>query len=436
MGIISLQTKKQVLSMFKQGYRSRKISESLHLDRSTVKEWQYLYDGGDTRWVTNQPISRVYRLPSNQRNLIVTAYINKALTMADLCRTFLIPKTVLKEWVRHYKKVGPFTSANTRAEKDQRTRRRDKSIEDLLQCLCSIRKKHSKKNFLDAVERGKSTGLNTRGICKAVNLPRSTYYYWKSHPKEDDPNLVSAIRTIQERENFNIGCKRMAKMLVFEGFCKEINHKKVDAIMTRNNLHAKQRIRKHPKDYYRKKKIAASQLPNNILDRKFSSATKPNQIFVTDITYIHVKSGWCFLSAVKDLFNNEIVAFATSKTLNMSLVMKTFSLLKDNIGSLENVLIHSDRGWTYTNPLFVSFLQSEGSIQSLSAKGDCWDNACIESFFSTFKSETIHHDDLYYRNLSYAQMVKVVHDYIFYYNHKRITKKLNWFSPVSFRQLN
>ena len=166
MGIISLQTKKQVLSMFKQGYRSRKISESLHLDRSTVKEWQYLYDGGDTRWVTNQPIPRVYRLPSNQRNLIVAAYINKALTMADLCRTFLIPKTVLKEWVRHYKKVGPFTSADTRAEKDQRTRRRDKSIEDLLQCLCSIRKKHSKKTSLMQLSEGKVPDLTPEEFAK------------------------------------------------------------------------------------------------------------------------------------------------------------------------------------------------------------------------------------------------------------------------------
>lgn len=434
METISLQAKKQVLGMFRQGLRSRKISESLHLDRSVVKEWQYLYDGGDTRWVTNQPISRVYRFPGHQRNLIVEAYLKNALTMADLCRTFLIPKTVLKEWVRHYKKVGPF-SDDTRAEEDQRTRRRNQSIEDLLQCLCSGRNQSSKKNFVTAVERGKNTGLNTRGICKALNLPRSTYYYWKAHPKEDDPVLVSAIRTIQERENFNIGSKRMAKMLVSEGFCIEINHKKVEGIMTRNGLHAKQKIRKHPKDYYRAKKQAATSLPANILNREFT-VNKPQQKLVTDITYIHIKNGWCFLSAVKDLYNNEIVAFATSQNLNMNLVMKTFFNLKENIGSLENVLIHSDRGWTYTNPKFVKFLKQEGSIQSLSAKGDCWDNACMESFFSTFKSETIHHDDHYFRNLSYAEMVLLVQNYIYYYNHDRITEKLNWLSPVSYRELN
>jgi len=435
MGVISLKTKKQVLGMFKQGFRSRKISESLHLDRSVVKEWQYLYDGGDTRWVTTQPISRVYNYPGSQRNLIVEAYLNNALTMADLCRTFLIPKTVLKEWVRHYKKVGPILN-DTRAKEDQRIRRRIKSIEDLFQCLCSVREGYSKKNFIDSVERGKDTGLNTKGICKTLNLPRSTYYYWKSHPQKDESEIIEAIRTIQERENFNIGSKRMAKMLIQEGFCKEINHKRVAGIMSRNNLHAKQKIRKHPKDYYRQKKLAAANLPTNVLDRKFDTATAPNQILVTDITYIQIKSGWCFLSAVKDLFNNEIVAYATSQILNMNLVNQTFSNLKDNVGNLLEVLVHSDRGWTYTNPQFVSFLEKEGSIQSLSRKGNCWDNACIESFFGTFKSETIHHDDQYYRNLSYAEMVKVVQDYIYHYNNFRITKKLNWLSPVSYRELH
>lgn len=434
METISLKTKKQVLGMFKQGLRSRKISESLHLDRSIVKEWQYLYDGGDTRWVTDKPISRVYKFPGHQRNLIVEAYLKNALTMADLCRTFLIPKTVLKEWVRHYKKVGPFTN-DTRAEEDQRARRRNQSLEDLLQCLRSDRDKHSKKNFVAAVERGKEAGLDTQGICRTLNLPRSTYYYWKSHPKEDDPVLVSAIRTIQERENFNIGSKRMARMLVSEGVCERINHKKVEGIMTRNGLHAKQRIRKHPSNYYRAKKQAAARLPTNTLNREFS-ADSPNRKLVTDITYIHIKSGWCFLSAVKDLYNNEIVAFATSQTLNMKLVLKTFLNLKENIGSLKGVLVHSDRGWTYTNAQFVSFLRREGSIQSLSAKGDCWDNASMESFFGTFKSETIHHDDQYFRNLPYAEMVLVVQNYIHYYNHDRITEKLGWLSPVSYRELN
>lgn len=221
METISLKTKKQVLGMFRQGIRSRKISESLHMDRSVVKEWQYLYDGGDTRWVTDQPISRVCRFPGHQRNLIVKAYLGNALTMADLRRTFLIPKTVLKEWVRHCRRIGPFTD-------------------------------------------------DTRGICKALNLPRFTCYYRRAHPKEDDPVLVSSIRTIQERESFSIGSKRMAKMLVAEGFCDEINHKKAEGIMTRNGLHAKQKVRKHPKDYYRAKRQAAAKLPANILSREFA----------------------------------------------------------------------------------------------------------------------------------------------------------------------
>lgn len=96
--IIPSETKKLVLKMFRKGSRSRKVSDALNLDWSTVKEWQYLYDGGDTRWVTDQPIERVYRFPEIQRAFIVRAYLTKALTMADLCRTFIVPKTVIKHW--------------------------------------------------------------------------------------------------------------------------------------------------------------------------------------------------------------------------------------------------------------------------------------------------------------------------------------------------
>ena len=199
-----------------------------------------------------------------------------------------------------------------------------------------------------------------------------------------------------------------------------------------NSLHAKQKVRKHPKNYYRQKEAKARNLPGNVIDRDFSSDHAHRKL-LTDITYIHVKAGWCFLSAVKDTFNGEIVAYAMSRRLDLKLVFDTIEDLKATLGSLNGVLLHSDRGWTYTNPQFVRLLDSEGMTLSLSRKGNCWDNAPMESFFSTFKSETIHHDDFHYRNVSYAEMVLLVQNYIEYYNDSRIVKKLGWLSPVQYR---
>lgn len=211
-----------------------------------------------------------------------------------------------------------------------------------------------------------------------------------------------------------------------------VNHKKVARIMSENTLHAKQKIRKHPKDYYRQKEQRVESLPPNILSRDFKSLV-PAKKLLTDITYIRTREGWCYLSAVKDLFNGEILAYAMSCRLDLQLVKDTIKNLRNNLGSLEDVLLHSDRGWTYTNPQFIKLLNDEQMSFSLSRKGNCWDNAPMESFFSSFKSETIHHDDFLYRNYSFAEMVLLVQNYIDYYNDKRIVKKLGWLSPVQYR---
>ncbi len=429
---VPLQIKKLVLKMFRLGHRSKKIAKTLGLDRSTVKEWQYLFDGGDTFWVSDKPIDRLHRFSELQRSFIVRAYLTKALTMADLCRAFTVPKTVIKHWVRTTRKNGVYR-CDTRSETDKRTRRRSQVLEDLLQSAGRERDRSSKKKIVQAIERGKASGLSVSFMLKIIGVSRSDYYYWLRHLDRNELELVERIRLLQIENNWNIGSKTMAQLLRRD---KDnpvvVNHKKVARIMSENNLHAKQKLRKHPKDYYRQKKYQTANLPTNILNRNFHSDI-PGTKLLTDITYIHVQAGWCFLSAVKDLFNGEILAYSISQRLNLELVLDTFEKLKSRLGSLDGVLLHSDRGWTYTNPRLMGHLKTEGVVQSLSAKGNCWDNAPMESFFSTLKSETIHHDGYYYRNVSYAEMVLLVQNYIEHYNDKRIVKKLGWLSPVQYR---
>ncbi len=437
---VPLETKKQVLKLFRQGLRSKKVSNLLGLNRSTVKEWQYLYDGGDTRWVTDKPINRVYRFTEKQRASIVKAYIDNALTMADLCRAFTIPKTVIKIWVRTFKKDGAY-HCDTGAEEDKRARRTEQILQDLLCCSSGKRDRSSKKKILQAIERGKEAGLSVSVMLRASGIPRTDYYRWCKDSENKDQEIAARIKAIQEtkdkhRQTYTKGAKKVAQLLRQNADNPIIvNHKKVARIMSEYALHAKVKVRKHPKDYYRIKAQRASNLPSNVLNRNFT-ASRPRQKLVTDITYIKIKNNqWCFLSAVEDLYNREIVSAVLSPKLDEKLVLDTIAQLKENIGSLNGVLIHSDQGWTYTNPRYIKLLKNEGAIQSLSRKGNCWDNAPMESFFSTFKSETIHRDDFYYSHLSYAEMVLFVKDYIYDYNNVRISKVLNWMPPVKYRKI-
>ena len=431
MKTVPLKTKKLVLKMFRSGQKSQTISNTLKLDRSVVKEWQYLYEGGDTRWVTDKPINRAYRFSEAQRVHIVKAYVTKSLSMADLCRTFLVPKTMVKQWVRTFKKDGSY-HGDPRTEENKRLRERECCIQEILRAVCTRRTESSKKKILRDIERGKRAGLSVSYMLKQLGIPRSVYYYWLKHPKEDDHALVENIKQIQVNSNYNIGAKKMAQILRQQENPIIVNHKKVEKIMSENSLHAKQKIRKHPKEYYRQKEEAAKELPSNILNRDFAS-DQPRKKLLTDITYIRIKyNNWCFLSAVKDLFNKEIIAYVLSTRLDRKLVLDTLKQLKQNIGSLNGVLLHSDQGWTYSNPQFVQYLKKEEAIQSMSRKANCWDNAPMESFFSTFKSETIHHDKTYYNNLSFAEMKEVVENYIFDYNHNRISQSLGWLSPIQY----
>ena len=438
--LVPLEIKQNALVLFRQGLRARKISQILNLDRSRVKEWQYLYDGGDTSWVSDEPVNRAARFSGTQRDIIVRAYLNYSLTMADLCRTFLLSKSMLKQWVRRYQELGAFTNdlrtaGNPGTEKAIEDFRAEKQIlGNPLKCFSGVRDRSSKKKILRAIEQGRSAGLTVTYMLQELKLGSSTYYKWTHEPEcRDDPALIAKIREIQERENYNIGYVRMSHLLEREGFPYKVNPKKTLRIMREQNLQAKQRVRKHPAHYYRKMKEKATSLPKNILGREFSSP-EPGRKLVTDITYLPVKEGWCYAAAVKDLFNNEIVACSFARNLSVAFVKSVVLKLKENYSDLTGVLLHSDMGWTYTNRNYVALLDELRVIQSLSRKGNCWDNASMENFFGLMKTETIYRLSKSPRNLSYNQMVELVENYIYNYNHNRISGKLNWMTPVEYRE--
>ena len=204
-----------------------------------------------------------------------------------------------------------------------------------------------------------------------------------------------------------------------------MNTKKIRRLMNKYGIQTKVRKKNPYKEIM--KKTQDHTTCANILNRNFKQK-QPHTMLCTDITYLYY--GRCekaYLSAVKDISTGEIVAYNVARHLTMPIVIDTINKLKKNIG-LENVVIHSDQGFHYTNPEYRMLLKSNNVIQSMSRKGNCIDNAPMESFFGHFK------DELNYKDCkTFDELVEKIDKYMYYYNNERYQWHRNKMTPVQYR---
>jgi len=206
-----------------------------------------------------------------------------------------------------------------------------------------------------------------------------------------------------------------------------MNHKKIIRIMKKYNLICKIRRRNPYKAIMKKTK--EHRTFGNKLNREFNQLS-PYQFFSTDISYFFYKGGLAYLSVIKDIASKEIVAWELSRHIDMRLVLNTVKDMKQNknIKSFENILIHSDQGFHYTNPTYINIVKNLGMIQSMSRKGNCIDNAPIESFFGHMK------DDIDYQDCkSFEELKETISNYMGYYNNARYQWNLKKMTPVQYR---
>ena len=200
-----------------------------------------------------------------------------------------------------------------------------------------------------------------------------------------------------------------------------MNHKKIIRIMHKYNLVAKIRRRNPYKAIM--KKTAEHRTFENKLDRNFLQLI-PCRVFCTDITYLFYNNCVGYLSVVKDIATGEIVAWHASQHITMELVLGTINQMKQ----YKDALIHSDQGFHYTNPEYIKEVKESGMTQSMSRKGNCIDNAPMESFFGHLK------DDVDYKNCkTFEELRLLIENYIQYYNHDRAQWDLNKMTPVEYR---
>ncbi len=249
-------------------------------------------------------------------------------------------------------------------------------------------------------------------MCRFFDVSRSGYYDFVKRmdiPAKDLP-LAEKIRECQEECGKTYGYRRVHLWLEKNGI--HHNPKTVLRVMQKYNLLSVVRRKKY--HYYSQ---ALHKYPN-LLNRDFK-AERPNQKWVTDISYIHTQQGVLYLSIIRDLFDNSIVAYKTSTTQNVQLVLETIKAAKRKEKVTAELQLHSDQGFQYTSHPYFKLTQSYNIIPSMSRRGNPYDNALAENFFSILKTECIYRVKL----KTYEEARLLISQYIDFYNNQRIQLK-------------
>ena len=228
--------------------------------------------------------------------------------------------------------------------------------------------------------------------------------------------------TAHQRTRETFGPERLQSDLADHGI--RVGVDRIKRIRKKLGLHCKQK---------RKFKVTTDSRHNlpvapNLLERNFF-VTAPNRVWVSDITYISTGEGWLYLAGLKDLFNGELVGYAMSERMTKNLVMQALFRGVSARRPAKGLILHSDRGSQYCAHDYQKLLGQFGMTTSMSRKGDCWDNAPMESFWGTLKNELVHHR----RYRTRAQAIREITEYIeIFYNRQRKQARLGYLSPAAF----
>ena len=253
-------------------------------------------------------------------------------------------------------------------------------------------------------------------MCKFFDISRAAYYAWvgRSNQLDRDTERMALVREAWVKSRKTYGYRRVT-MWIQQHKGISINHKAVLRLMNKMNIRS---IARRRRPYKKMSQLDIYHRYENILDRDFT-ATKPNQKWVTDITYILTQQGWAYLSTIKDLFDGFIVAHQFGRHNSVRLVTDTLKQAKHKEKVTDGLLIHSDQGHQYTSQAYFVLTQEYHITPSMSRRGNCWDNAPMENFFGHLKEEALRQ----FETPSFEQAQVIIDDYVCFYNYERIQLK-------------
>jgi putative transposase len=265
-------------------------------------------------------------------------------------------------------------------------------------------------------------------MCDVLEVSRSGYYDWLKRPRSrrerDNEQLLIQILDVHRESGETYGSYRMTKALKKKGI--QCGKNRVAKIMRKNHIFCRTR-RKYKATTYSNHSYPVAP---NLLKQDFT-VDKPNAVWVGDITYIGTDEGWLYLAAVEDLFSRKVVGWALDSVMPTKLTKSALSMAIGRRNPSAGLIFHSDRGVQYASFEYQEYLRQHKMIQSMSAKGDCYDNACAESFFATLKKELIHGRKFKTR----VEAKRAVINYIeTWYNSRRLHSTLGYMSPNEFER--
>jgi transposase InsO family protein len=254
-------------------------------------------------------------------------------------------------------------------------------------------------------------------MCAFFGVSRAAYYAGiKRLELEDrDTKRMKLVQEAWEQSHKTYGYRRVAIWLEQKQNIV-LNHKAVLRLMNKSGIRSNAR---KPKLYKKLEESALYHRAENVLNRDFT-AIKPNQKWVTDVTYVLTQQGWAFLSTIKDLYDGFIVAHTFGQSNSVQLVTDMLRQAKHKEKVTDGLILHSDQGHQYTSQAYYDVLVSEYNITpSMSRRGNCWDNAPMENFFGHLKEEYLRH----YKNPSFEEARQLIDEYIHFFNYERIQLK-------------
>jgi putative transposase len=255
-----------------------------------------------------------------------------------------------------------------------------------------------------------------KAMCAFFGVSRAAYYAWVKRSEGPDPDAgrKELVQKAYQASHRTYGYRRV-NLWIVQKCGVTLNHKAILRLMNQLGIRSVARKRKI---FKKMAELETYHHYPNLLNRNFT-ATRPNQKWVTDVTYILTREGWAYLSTIKDLYDGFIVAYQFGRENSVALVQQTLRKAKQKEKVTDGLVLHSDQGQQYTSQAYFVLTSEYNITPSMSRRGNCWDNAPMENFFGHLKEEALRQ----YKFLSFEEAQHIIDDYIGFYNYERIQLK-------------
>ncbi|MDM5247845.1 IS3 family transposase [Lysinibacillus sp. G4S2] len=354
--------------------------------------------------------------------------------VAEVARELDLAEQTLHNWVKKFSKDGEvaFVGSGNLKPEDKENKELEKRIRDLEEENAILKKANGHLcerpeviyNFIQQHRHE----FRVAKMCEVLGVSRSGYYEWlnrpKSNQKERKEKLTSQIKRVYLDSRRNYGSPKITKQLNSEGV--SVSQKTVSRIMKEEGIRSK------TVKQYKATTNSKHNLPvyPNLLDQQFK-VERPGQAWVADITYIWTSEGWLYLATIMELFSRRIIGWAMDERMTKELVILALKRAIRTQTPTPGLIHHSDRGSQYASKEYQQVLRTNRMITSMSRKGNCYDNACIESFHSVIKRELVFHEKYKTRDQAKKSIIEYI---VSFYNYKRIHSFTNYMSPIAYEK--